>query len=91
MARFRPRFTVRRLMVAVAIFGVLLSVHVWINRRHSDFRHNRDKHVRIALSEYEKEGRKTPKFNHHWEIAGKYARASLRPWLPVAPDPPEPE
>jgi hypothetical protein len=28
---------------------------------------------------------------HHAEIARKYAAAAYRPWLPIEPDPPEPE
>jgi hypothetical protein len=29
--------------------------------------------------------------NYYRDLASKYARAVARPWLPVAPDPPEPE
>ena len=33
----------------------------------------------------------TRRSEHHWAMREKYLRAARYPWLPVAPDPPEPE
>jgi hypothetical protein len=90
------RFTVRRLMVAVAIIGSALGITGITIERHERFRwiavHHRDvvpKHIpRIRSSGME---------DKHWgliewheSVARNYEHAARYPWLPVAPDPPEP-
>jgi hypothetical protein len=97
----RPRFTVRRLMVAVAIVGVTLGVVVWCKRRHDRFAG--------LVSLYERERGNTAgiwsgpskviearrglarrRGRYFYMMATKYRFAACYPWLPVEPDPPEP-
>lgn len=95
----RPRFSVRRLMLAVAIMGIVLGVTI----------ERRDRFRRIAAhheAEVEKlVGRLPPEvvYGHssddpimrrlewHEPMRLKYERAARYPWLPVRPDPPEPK
>jgi hypothetical protein len=110
----RVRFTVRRMMVAVAI--VALLIYGCMVRRHrlslAALCQIADRGVRHtgasyrledgietlrtvktgapALTPAEVEGRR--RRAAYWVALGrKYERAALIPWLPVAPDPPEPE
>jgi hypothetical protein len=86
----RIRFTVRRMMVAVAIMAVLLGLFGWMDRRAGLFRERRDFH-RVHWSAID-EGFEVeaPPAAYHRAMAEKYRIAAERPWLPVAPDPPEP-
>jgi len=96
----RPRLTVRRLMIAVAISAVAFAV-VGLRIRYVRFR---------DLAEYHRlESQKhvvwpkelwpesvhfplpTPRSEHHDRLSEKYKRAAARPWIPVPTDPPEPE
>jgi hypothetical protein len=95
----RVRFTVRRMMVAVAIMGVALGLY---KRREK----------LLALADYHEKGEKCAglgtgggiswinqhgeevtetKSDWHSQLAEKYHRAASRPWLPVEADSPEPE
>ena len=82
----RVRFTVRRLMVAVAIVAVVSAMLI----RAAWFRALSDHHrSRIILV-----GPPSPQLErtlYHMEMSNKYAKAASHPWLPVASDPPEPE
>jgi hypothetical protein len=91
------RFTVQWLMVTVAVVAVGLATWIGLERRRARFQRLFIYHRTIA-------GRATihnltpdrPYFESarwHWhhELARKYGRASISPWLPVAPDPPKPE
>jgi hypothetical protein len=98
----RPRFTTRRLMIVVAVVGIVLGL--WImKKRRDDFREMANRqgyfagmfgldawesreagdHARAANSEKKQDRCKA--------IQIKYERAARYPWLPVEPDPPEPE
>jgi hypothetical protein len=77
-----PRFTVRRLMVAVAI--VALPIGLW-GRSMAFARIAREHAAR------EKDFADARASSYHWNLAVKYERAAMYPWLPVAPDPPEPQ
>jgi hypothetical protein len=104
MQRPRLRFSVRRLIVAVAIVGILLGVWLGLERRRERFRELSDRHevqaqlceVRVFISKIERKpeawlaGNKA-RFEHHLAMMRKYQQAARRPWLPVAPDPPEPK
>ena len=94
------RFTIRRSMVAVAIAALILVTALWVveMRRLSSSFHQR--YVSYSLSGTRIEGgpkkgwvRPPPSAREVWlaRMAEKYRVASLYPWLPVAPDPPEPE
>jgi hypothetical protein len=82
----RPRFSVRRMMVAVAIVGVVFGMLMRVARLQqvSDYHRSRiilisppDPRVYMTL--------------YHMELANKYAYAARHPWLSVTPDPPEPQ
>ena len=116
-----PRFTVRRLMIAVAIAGVLISQ--WVDgererrrkrfkglaRAHPEYSHNLvicsfyrndynidlSRQIKIAcrynqdaIQGLDLEDRDQ---TYHRMLADKYSWAANHPWLPVTPDPPEPE
>ncbi len=85
-----PRLTIRRLMLVVAIAGLVLGVLV----------ERRARFLRIAARH--KIPASDPAFNYrgfyiprrliyHGMMESKYERAARYPWLPVAPDPPEAE
>jgi hypothetical protein len=117
----RVRFTVRGLMLAVAVvaipltimyqlrerrrrFGVIASAEarraeMWLQRGGGYFDNRGDAYVSLpeAAKERLQRSRGPAKYRalklalHHWELESKYRGAALRPWLPVPPDPPEPE
>jgi hypothetical protein len=91
-----PRLTVRRLMILVAL-GALASYAAYLVRRSEAFRAEADRH-RLAwvspvawLSLIDRDTRVPAKADYHHAMKWKYERAARYPWLPVEPDPPEPE
>ena len=109
----RARFTIRRMMVAVAIVALLLGGDVLRRKRsgylaRADAEAARELESRAKVKVYEgaietsaapsvAEGYRhrvemyRDEANHHGRLRRKYARAARYPWLPVEPDPPEPE
>jgi hypothetical protein len=96
------RFTVRRLMVAVAIVAGCLPL--WAAWAERDAR--RMEYAFLALDHAMRESAYATgnagcfatacdinprKAAHHGALALKYVRAARYPFLPVWPDPPEPE
>jgi hypothetical protein len=87
----RVRFTMRRIMVAVAMSAAysLIERHrllygipaAWKPEEYSRYKHRLDRNASLAFRRVE----------HHFEMMFKYRDAGRRPWLPVAPDPPEPK
>jgi hypothetical protein len=97
-----PRFTVRRLMVAVAIVALACGVAAELLRRHWQFAKIARDHSEIFLARAASEGfppvpltkiwyPRTAKTAWHAEMSIKYQKAARYPWFPVAPDPPEPK
>ena len=87
-----PRFTVGRLMVAVAIVAFGFGGLLWLGRRAEDFRSISIGHAERFDSEMQRSGGAvTLRADYHRRMAEKYDRAAMSSWLPVAPDPPEPE
>ena len=93
----RPRFTVRRLMVAVAIVAFLAFVAglaIEGKRRADEYGREADRigAELMRLGQYKQD---LPSVQARQARLGKlflkYSRAARYPWLPVAPDPPEPE
>ncbi len=107
----RVRFTVRRLMVAVAVVGLAL----WLGK--GLIRHWRYRSLAAAYATKESLARRLStgdvtatsstlfatrpgeqpvtsvmaNRDYYAAMREKYERAARSPWLPVAPDPPEPE
>jgi hypothetical protein len=113
----RVRFTVRRMMIAVAIVGAALGLGLWgmrATRWANDCKTRAGWHTswgrymiaeadeyRIAIesgTSLHPEAKNYPRYEarerargrFHLRLAAKYERAARYPWLPVAPDPPEP-
>jgi hypothetical protein len=93
----RVRLTVRGLMVAVAIVGVVYGVMI---ERHSRFRKLASRHqaegeklLKMPIISFSgsEDDPVVRRFEWHYSRQLKYERAARYPWLPVAPDPPEPE
>jgi hypothetical protein len=99
----RPRFTVRRLMIAVAVVGLALATAIMM-RRSDEFRALAEEQAdnEAASLEYaddargehgdqQRVARGEQMAVYHRALKIKYERAARYPWLPVAPDPPEPK
>jgi hypothetical protein len=92
-------------MIAVAVVGIALAHahHRALERarRAAEEKARRERfsklvlfHVKIAnVVQLHPNGHPNPirLAAHHWIMAEKYAKAAESPWLPVAPDPPEPK
>lgn len=98
----RPRFSVRRLMLAVALVAVALIFYIrvarpWYDRRSARFHERVSYHQTLWIWERGSRQRGcvvivTPQLRaYHNAMAAKYDWAERYPWLPVSPDPPEPE
>lgn len=90
MTRPRVRFTVRRMMVAVALAGILSGGAAWCLKMYRLSRH----YSRISNyyeGRYDAQPGSPPRVRE-WEGAmmGKYRFLTLCPWGTVEPDPPEP-
>jgi hypothetical protein len=99
----RVRFTVRRLMIAVAVVGI--SIGCAVGRRTAFLARAEGHRVRSGVFVYhnadgtslwEIVGRDGSRISearrsYHKDMLWKYQRAARYPWLPVWPDPPEPE
>ncbi len=94
----RLRFTVRRMMVAVAIAAIVMG---GLAERHYRFAKLSDHHlaalvalipkVRASIAAGDDENPIHERGFWHAKMRAKYFRAARYPWLPVAPDPPEPK
>jgi len=90
-----PRLTIRWMVLVVAVVGLACGMLVRSAR-------HRDKALRYTLSDYVVvQGyypERTPSLErrvgqlsaHYSVLAAKYERLARYPWLPVPPDPPEP-
>jgi len=100
----RLRFTVRRLMVAVAILALALTGYVGIEKRRARLQRLAQHHwgMVAANSVVQADANRTiyrasatlrnrRLAHYHVNLAYKYANASRYPWLPVATDSPEPK
>jgi hypothetical protein len=100
----RARFTIRRMMVVVAVIALLLGAAA-ILRRQAHLQQLADYHAETARQLRSSHGSiirpdgayvhvplTPPRLaDYHEDLARKYERAARYPWLPVEPDPPEPE
>ena len=93
----RVRYTVRQMMVVVLIVAIMLAIHVTLQRRRGRFERLSHYHIQSIRIEsicfcapYESDVL-SDKALWHLKLSRKYGEAARRPWLPVSPDPPEPE
>jgi hypothetical protein len=86
----RPRFTVRRLMVAVAITAVAIYMGL-VAWRIETYAMRADAHARHLNSGHSFKHDSTDLIQWHERMRLKYENAARNSWLPVAPDPPEPK
>lgn len=92
----RPRLTIRRLMILVAVVGLLVAIWTEGERRRQRFRDRvRDyAHSAIYLRLHAiLDNRPPDPVRSAWfkAMQEKYEFAARYPWLPVSPDPPEPK
>jgi hypothetical protein len=80
-----PRFTVRRLMVAVALVAVLIGTARVLDGRRRRFARLANDYGLKAI-----EDRKAGRAGRNLQQFEKYIYAAHHPWLPVEPDPPGP-
>jgi hypothetical protein len=93
LSRLTPRFTVQRLMVAVAIIGSALGITIerserirWIGTSHrGEVPKNIPRIKPVGMDD-----KRWRLFEWHESMGRKYEHAARYPWLPVAPDLPEP-
>lgn len=97
-----PRMTTRRWMVVVAIIGLAMGGIVGgfrMGRRRDDFlkraRYHRSMEMAYRTFRPTPTWVMTPRVSettaHYATMANKYRYAAQYPWLPVEPDPPEPQ
>jgi hypothetical protein len=91
----RLRFTVRRMMVAVVILAVPLGAIAELRRRHEHYRWLASYHAGKAGITNMNPSSPRPTFGTlreiwRYDLSRKYMEAAARPWLAVAPDPPDP-
>jgi hypothetical protein len=100
----RVRFTVQRLMIVVAVVGVSTAYvgrcAAYLRRAYGHEQKSKELSDRwdIALNRcltpdgYEKYRLEFhDRAIDHRSVGARYRHAAWRPWLPVSPDPPEPE
>jgi hypothetical protein len=90
-----PRMTTRRWMIAAAVVAVMLApdIAAALFRRHLALRQRAAYHEEIEkLAKAAAQVRANAAIrDRHARLKEKYWRAARYPWLPVEPDPPEPE
>jgi hypothetical protein len=95
----RPRLTIRRLMVLVALAAIALGIVGRFQRLSVTFQQKAEAYQKRVVFTYRMTGigdSQIPSPNlerNSWTMAmmAKYRWAARYPWFPVAPDPPEPE
>jgi hypothetical protein len=103
----RPRFTVRRLMVAIAILALVFGAIAWVaemRARSAAYRRRAFEFsgatMRRGTADYTPDGRWVLRFDNEndllndawkWRMAAKYLRLSYYPWLAAEADAPPPQ
>src|SRR5262245_50442129 len=100
------RFTIRSMMFAVAGAGGILGASVELERRHDRFlrlakHHEASSQITWACGKRsfsatnelgeDVRGWSSARIGWHRLLGEKYRRSASSPWLPVEPDPPEPQ
>jgi hypothetical protein len=97
------RISIRMLMVLVAIAGLAMAGAIMV-RRSTEFRALAEEQADAEMmsmsyaddargegGDSQRVARGEQMAAYHRELRAKYERAARYPWLPVEPDPPEPE
>jgi hypothetical protein len=87
----RVQFTIRRLMIAVALMALVAGLFAGLERRRLrllDVARVHADPIRVMTAETDID---RPEWQWHFAMYAKYSQAARRPWLPLAPDPPEPK
>jgi hypothetical protein len=103
----RPRFTVGRLMVAIAILALVFGTISWVAEMRARSAAYRRRAFEVSMHTMRRghevhmpDGRWVDSFDNEndllhdawkWRMAAKYLRLSYYPWLTAEPDPPRPE
>jgi hypothetical protein len=82
-------------MVVVAVVAVgCAAVAFLVEQRRERFARIAERHISVFLTPTtpfpDPERRSDIRLDWHSKMADKYLRATRYPWLPLAPDPPEP-
>lgn len=92
-----PKFRVRTMMIAILIGGALLGGPIEFARRWLSYKrilkfHGRREYEYIVLEQSRPlTDAEERKLRWSYDLSLKYLRLRSRPWLPAAPDPPEPQ
>ena len=93
----RPRITVRRLLVLIALVGIGLGGSDWVRRRRAHAEAMAEHHSSLFFAAMRPIPPDDPDpfpwkkwADYHLALEFKWRRAARRPWLPFEPDPPEP-
>jgi hypothetical protein len=102
----RPRFTVRRLMITVAILAIGFGAIKWVAEMRARSAAYRRRAVEFRLSTLRTgsmfttaDGREVDRYDNEndrlmdawaWRMEAKYRRLSYYPWRAAEPDPPPP-
>ena len=99
----RPRLTVRRLMIAVALVGLMMGGLALLYRRREfallksgQFHqqasaHSRHKYIRTGQGRAVRRSFLGPRALFYQALGARWRTAADRPWLPFEADPPTPE
>jgi hypothetical protein len=82
----RVRFTVRRLLVLIAIGALIFATFPEVDRRRQRLRALRMEYASRAMSTDDHR-----LASYYGELSAKYYHAAKSPYLPVWPDPPAPK
>jgi hypothetical protein len=85
-----PKMTTRRMIITVAVVGLVLAGVIETRRRRERFLRIAEFHERHSPYSYIGffEPHVTPLGQWREEMGQKHRRAAARPWLPLGPDPP---
>lgn len=87
----RVQFTLRRMMILVAIAALIAGGMAGLERRRLRLLEIAEAHavpIRVMTADTDIN---RPEWQWHFAMYAKYSQAARHPWLPVEADPPEPK
>jgi hypothetical protein len=85
-----PRPTTGHLLILIA-WAAVASYAAYLVRRSEALRAEAERHHAAWISHFDSNSPIPSKAHYHHAMKWKYRHAARYPWLPVEPDPPEPE